>query len=123
MRRLENCSGHCKMENMHRLRIFAVCAVLAAGSRLVPAAGKGDPAKGKEVFEQCGVCHNADSDEKKMGPGLKGLFKKDKLTNGKKPTEANVRAKIDEGGNGMPAYKDMLSDEEKDNLIAYLKTL
>jgi cytochrome c len=111
------------MEDMHRLRILAVCAVLAAGTRFLPAADKGDAAKGKEVFEQCGVCHNADSDEKKMGPGLKGLFKKDKLTNGKKPTEANVRAKIDEGGNGMPAYKDMLNDEEKDNLIAYLKTL
>ena len=83
----------------------------------------GDAAKGKEVFEQCSVCHNADSTEKKMGPGLKGLFKHDKLVNGKKVTEANVRAKIDEGGNGMPAYKDTLSDQEKDDLIAYLKTL
>jgi len=75
------------------------------------------------VFQQCGVCHNADSDQKKMGPGLKGLFKKDKLANGKKLTDANIRAKIEEGGNGMPAYKDMLTDAEKNNLIAYLKTL
>ena len=108
---------------MRRFRLIAVCAVLAAGSRIMPAADKGDAAKGKEVFEQCGVCHNADSDEKKMGPGLKGLFKKDKMTNGKKPNDATVRAKVDEGGNGMPAYKDMLSDQEKDDLIAYLKTL
>ena len=84
---------------------------------------KGDPEKGKAVFEQCAICHNSDSDEKKMGPGLKGRFKKEKLFNGKKPTEANIRARIDEGGNGMPAYKDMLSDQEKDDLIAYLKTL
>lgn len=75
------------------------------------------------MFQQCGVCHNADSDQKKMGPGLKGLFKKDKLANGKKLTDANIRAKIEEGGNGMPAYKDMLTDAEKNNLIAYLKTL
>jgi mono/diheme cytochrome c family protein len=34
-----------------------------------------------------------------------------------------VRAKVDEGGNGMPAYKEMLSDDEKDDLIAFLKTL
>src|SRR5436190_9587368 len=108
---------------MHQLRVFAICAALAAGSTAAMAADKGDPEKGKEVFEQCGVCHNADSTEKKMGPGLKGLFAKDALTNGKKPTEANVRAKIDEGGNGMPAYKEMLTDEEKDHLIAYLKTL
>src|SRR5579871_402379 len=84
---------------------------------------KGDPEKGKEVFQQCSVCHNADSTEKKMGPGLKGLFSRDKMNNGKAPTEENVRAKVDEGGNGMPAYKEMLSDEEKDDLIAYLKTL
>ncbi len=112
----------CKMKGMNRFRVCLICATLAAGP--VAAWGaKGDAAKGKEVFQQCAVCHNADSDEKKMGPGLKGLFKKDKLTNGKKPTEANIRAKIDEGGNGMPAYKDMLSDQEKDDLLAYLKSL
>lgn len=109
---------------MRQLRIVAICAALAAGgSMAVRAADKGDAAKGKDVFQQCGVCHNADSEEKKLGPGLKGLFKHDKLTNGKKPTESNIRAKIDEGGNGMPPYKDMLSDQEKTDLIAYLKTL
>ena len=88
------------------------------------AAGKGDPAAGNQLFQkQCAVCHFADSQKKKMGPGLKGLFRRDKMENGKKPTEANVRAKVDEGGNGMPAYKEMLSDDEKDDLIAYLKTL
>jgi cytochrome c len=109
------------MRTMHQIRAFAICAALAASSPAVYAAGNAE--KGKEVFEQCGVCHNADTEEKKMGPGLKGLFKHDKMVNGKKPTEANVRAKIDEGGNGMPAYKEMLSDTEKDDLIAYLKTL
>jgi cytochrome c len=106
---------------------MAVCGILAGAAFMISPAGaaaKGDAAKGKEVFEaNCSVCHNADSTEKKMGPGLKGLFQKDKLTNGKKPTEANVLAKINEGGNGMPAYKDMLSDQEKDDLVAYLKTL
>ena len=97
--------------------------VLLVGTRVVGAA-PADAEKGKAVFEDnCAVCHNADSDEKKMGPGLKGLFKHDKLKNGKKPTEANVKAIINAGGNGMPAYSDMLSDEERDNVIAYLKTL
>ena len=93
------------------------------GSLAIGADKKGDPEKGKEVFQQCGVCHNADSTEKKMGPGLKGLFQNEKMNNGKKPTEANVREKIDEGGNGMPSYKEMLSDDEKNDVIAYLKTL
>ena len=94
---------------------------LVAGSGSAFAAGTA--AKGKEVFDQCSVCHNADSTDKKIGPGLKGLFKKDKLASGKAPTEANIREQINDGGNGMPAYKDILSDQEKDDLIAYLKTL
>src|SRR6267143_1662533 len=97
---------------------FSLTCSLAMG-----ADKKGDAEKGKEVFEQCGVCHNADSTEKKMGPGLKGLFKQAKMVNGKAPTEENVKAKINEGGNGMPAYADMLTDQEKTDLLAYLKTL
>src|SRR5690348_5804892 len=108
---------------MDRLRVVGIAAVLALSGKIMLSAGKGDAAKGKVVFEQCAVCHNADSDEKKMGPGLKGLFKKDKMANGKKPTEANVKALIDAGGNGMPSYADMLTAEEKTNVIAYLKTL
>jgi cytochrome c len=113
----------CPGETMNRTRVYACCAILSAGSIAALAAGKGDAAKGKEVFEQCAVCHNADSTDKKMGPGLKGLFKRDKLANGKKITDATVRDQIEQGGNGMPSYKDMLSDTEKDDLIAYLKTL
>jgi cytochrome c len=104
-------------------RICAVAIALAFACSVSVAAKKGDPEKGKEVFQQCTPCHNADSAEKKMGPGLKGLFSKEKLNNGKKVTEQNVRAQIDDGGNGMPAYKEMLSEDEKDDLIAYLKTL
>ncbi len=97
--------------------------LLLAG--LLTAADKkeGDAVKGKEVFEQCGVCHNTDTDEKKIGPSLKGLYKHDKLKNGKKVTDETVKAVINAGGNGMPAYADLLSEAEKANVIAYLKTL
>ncbi len=104
--------------------LSTVCATaLLAGTAARAAEKAGDAAKGKEVFEQCGVCHNVDSDEKKMGPSLKGLFKKEKLKNGKKVTEANVKALINAGGNGMPAYADMLSDQERTDLLAYLQTI
>ena len=103
-----------------------VCATLGAAAFLTAAPQdekKGDVAKGQETFEQCGACHNTDTAEKKMGPSLKGLYKKEKLTNGQKVTDASVTAVIDKGGNGMPAYDELLSAEEKADLIAYLKTL
>jgi cytochrome c2 len=110
--------------------VLSAIAVALTGASMMFGAGlqndqksAGDAAKGKEVFEQCSVCHNADTDEKKIGPSLKGLFKHEKLANGKKVTEENVREMINNGGNGMPAYADMLSKEDKDNVVAYLKTL
>jgi len=91
---------------------------------LAAAAGKGDPAAGKQLFQkQCAVCHYADSQKKKMAPGLKGLFRKDKMENGKKPTEVNVRARIDQGGNGMPEFRNMIGQSQKDDVVAYLKAL
>jgi len=108
---------------MKKSQYLAIACTLLFGS-VSMYAQKGDAAKGKEVFEQCSVCHNADSTEKKMGPGLKGMYKKGKLeSNGKPANDANVLQKINEGGNGMPAYKDMLTDAEKTNLLAYLKSL
>ena len=109
---------------MRKFIICSVSTVLVLGfAALAPAQKKGDAAKGKEVFDQCAVCHNVDSDEKKIGPSLKGLFKHDKLKSGKKVTDENVKAVINAGGNGMPSYADMLSDEEKANVIAYLHTI
>jgi len=104
--------------------IAAACLglLLLTGTRTF-AQKKGDAAKGKEVFDQCSVCHDPDSTEKKVGPGLKGLYKRAALKNGKKVTDANVLAIINAGGNGMPSYSDMLSDEERADVIAYLKTL
>ena len=108
---------------MRRIRVVVITAALAAGSS-VALAQKGTAAKGKEVFEgQCSVCHNADSADKKIGPGLKGLYKHDKLANGKPVNDNSVRDQVNEGGNGMPGYKDILSDQERADLLAYLKTL
>jgi cytochrome c len=86
-------------------------------------AADGDAKKGESVFENCSVCHNSDSTEAKVGPGLKGLFKREKLVNGKPVNEANVRMLINEGTSAMPAMGDAMKADEKDDLIAYLKTL
>ena len=79
--------------------------------------------RGKEVFEQCSGCHSAETDDKKVGPSLKGIFQRSKLRNGKPVTEKNIRSRIDQGGDGMPAFSELLSDKEKIDLISYLKAL
>jgi cytochrome c2 len=64
------------------------------------AAGKsGSPTKGKEVFDQkCSICHFADSDAKKIGPGLKGISKRGTFTvNNNKFTEETLKTWIENG--------------------------
>ena len=109
------------------VRLMCTCAIVAAvmGVR-IQAQPKRDGttvSRGKEIFEQCGGCHSAETDEKKVGPSLKGLFQRAKLRNGKAVTERNIRSRIEQGGDGMPAFSDLLSDKEKIDLISYLKTL
>lgn len=84
-----------------------------------------DASKGNETFdEQCASCHAADSMDKKVGPGLKFLYVKGKLdSNGKPVSDATVLEKINAGGKGMPAFKTTLSEDDKANLLAWLKTL
>lgn len=114
---------------MKLVRVLAVgaCAVALAAivfAETKPAKSKaGDAARGKEVFEQCAPCHSATSAEKKVGPSLKGLFRRAKLAGGKPVTGENVMARVNMGGEGMPPYKDILSDKERADLLAYLKTL
>ncbi len=102
---------------------IAFCATLSLGVAAGQKGSAGDAAKGKDTFEQCGICHNVDSPEKKMGPSLQGLFKKKTLQSGKPVNDANVTAQINNGGNGMPAYGEQLSADDKANLLAYLHTL
>jgi cytochrome c len=108
---------------MKKLLLSAGCVAALLAVRTTNAGQAGDATKGKDVFEQCGVCHNVDTDEKKIGPSLKGLFKRAKLKNAKPVTDENVLKIINTGGNGMPSYADTLSDEEKKDVLAYLKTV
>jgi cytochrome c len=83
----------------------------------------GNAKNGQNLFQQCQACHATASNEARFGPGLKGLYKKAKMKNGKAPTDANVLQLINEGVGSMPAYGDIFSDKEKRDMVAYLKTL
>jgi cytochrome c2 len=56
----------------------------------------GTPSRGKEVFEQCSGCHSAETDERKVGPSLKGLFQRGELRNGQAVTERTSDQKSNE---------------------------
>ena len=88
-------------------------------------AASGSVPHGKEVFEKkCAVCHYADNDQKKIGPGLKGLSKRGTFTvNSNKVTDETLRKWIEEGDTLMPPFKDVLEPNEIKDVIAYLKTL
>jgi mono/diheme cytochrome c family protein len=82
-------------------------------------------ARGKEVFEKkCAMCHFADSDQKKIGPGLKGLSKRGTFTvNGNKVTTEALRTWIENGDSQMPGMKDTLEPAQIKDVVAYVKTL
>lgn len=85
----------------------------------------GSAAKGKEVFEQkCSICHFADSDQKKIGPGLKGISKRGTFTvNGNKVTTEALTKWIENGDSQMPGMKDVLEPAQIKDVVAYVKTL
>jgi len=88
-------------------------------------ASAGSAARGKEVFDKkCAMCHFADSDQKKIGPGLKGISKRGTFTvNGNKVTTESLRTWIENGDSLMPGMKDSLEPAQIKDVVAYVKTL
>jgi len=82
-------------------------------------------ARGKDLFDKkCGICHYADNDQKKIGPGLKGISKRGTFTvNNNKVTDESLRTWIENGDTLMPPFKDVLEPAQITDVIAYVKTL
>lgn len=80
--------------------------------------------RGAEIFaENCSRCHFADKTETKVGPGLKGLFKRDKLPFRNVPvTEDAIISQLRFPFKKMPRFMS-LTHEQIRALIAYLETL
>lgn len=81
-------------------------------------------AAGRRIFvSHCSSCHYADSEKGRNGPGLEGLFRKPYLPSGMAANDARVTAVILRGRNMMPALGNTLSDQQLEDLLAYLHTL
>jgi cytochrome c2 len=85
----------------------------------------GSAVKGKEVFDKkCSICHYADKDAKKIGPGLKGISKRGTFTvNGNKVTTEALTTWIENGDSLMPGMKETLEPAQIKDVVAYVKTL
>jgi cytochrome c len=114
--------------------LFAVVFVALAGSGTLlarqtakksSAPNAAAVARGKDLFQQkCSICHYATSDQKKIGPGLKGISKRGTFSvNGNKITDESLTTWIDNGDQLMPPFKDVLEPNQIKDIVAYVKTL
>jgi mono/diheme cytochrome c family protein len=82
--------------------------------------GAGNAHVGEEVFtKRCFQCHSVIEGQVRFGPSLFGVMK------GPHPrkTAPEIRTILKDGKNKMPPFKDILTEEDTDNLLAYLHTL
>ena len=113
--------------------VAAICGAVAGGGTLWAQSSGKKPgganaatvARGKSLFQQkCSICHYDTSDQKKIGPGLKGLAKRGTFSvNGNKITDDNLKNWIENGDQLMPPFKDVLEAAQIKDVIVYVKTL
>jgi len=79
---------------------------------------------GAKLFDKsCSFCHFTDSTDTKVGPGLKGLFEREKMSfSGWPVSDVSVRRQLKTPFNEMPPFES-LTDEEIKSLTDYLKSL
>lgn len=82
-------------------------------------------AAGRRVYDRnCDQCHEPYSSRGKKGPGLKGVFKKQYLSESGLPAnDDRVGEIIRFGRSKMPAYGQVLDQQQIDDLLAYMHTL
>ena len=80
---------------------------------------------GRRVYDDnCDRCHEPYSTKGKKGPGLKGIFQQKYLSiSGLPANDERVADIIRLGRKEMPAYSQKLTQQEIDDLLAYMHTL
>lgn len=74
---------------------------------------------GEQVFlQKCFQCHSVNQGEVRVGPSLFHVMKGPKAV-----SAAQIRIQLRDGKGKMPAFKDLLTQEEVDHVIAYLHSL
>ena len=100
-------------------------AAAAAAALLSTTPGATAPARdGAEVFGQmCAICHFPDSIERKVGPGLGGIYRRERLpVSGDPVRDARVTRQIRQGSGAIPSHPHLSADDVA-ALLRYLRTL
>lgn len=80
--------------------------------------------QGRRVYDQrCAECHFAYSKRNLRGPSMNGLFKKQFMANGMPANDERVTDIIMLGRAKMPAFGQKITQQQLDDLLAYLHTL
>jgi mono/diheme cytochrome c family protein len=82
-------------------------------------------AAGRKIYDaECDRCHEPYSTKGKKGPGLKGVFQGQYLPlSGLPANDDRVSDIIRQGRKEMPGYSQKLSQQELQDLLAYMHTL
>jgi mono/diheme cytochrome c family protein len=82
-------------------------------------------AKGRKIYDNyCDRCHEPYSSRGKQGPPLKNVFRKEYLPlSGLPANDERVEEIIKYGRSKMPAYGQVLTQQEIDDLLAYMHSL
>jgi len=82
-------------------------------------------AAGRRIYDNyCDRCHAPYSSRGRQGPSMKHIFKKQYLPmSGMPANDERVTDVIRMGRNKMPAYSQVLTEQQIDDLLAYLHTL
>ena len=81
-------------------------------------------AKGRRVYDQnCLRCHEPYSSRSLQGPSLKGIFQKKYFPSGLPANDSRMSDVILMGKAKMPSFRQALTDQQLQDLLAYLHTL
>jgi mono/diheme cytochrome c family protein len=82
-------------------------------------------ATGRRIYDNyCARCHEAYSSGDKQGPSLQGVFKRQYLSvSGLPANDERVGEILRYGRSKMPGFSQVLTQQQTNDLLAYLKTL
>lgn len=108
--------------------------VAAAGAAFVPPAAAQDLTRGKTLYDRwCAGCHGETGDGSGYAAAFmlprprdftRGVYQIRTTASGELPSDDDLRHVIDEGmpGTAMPGWRTLLSPDERDAVVAYVKS-